>query len=136
MLIHSGWIAAAFLAGVLLTSWLKERRPSLKARVRKAAVFRGKTCHEVIREMKTPQRTIQMPDGRIRRIWMENGYRISLLFDAKDLCLGVEEEQEGKENRGSDVQGTMRPSGKGSLSRRFAQFGRMEEEKKEEGREI
>ena len=102
MLIHSGWIAAAFLAGVLLTSWLKERRPSLKARVRKAAVFRGKTCHEVICEMKTPQRTIQMPDGRIRRIWMENGYRISLLFDAKNLCLGVEEEQEGKEQEGRE----------------------------------
>ena len=92
MLIYLGWIAAAFLAGILFTLWLKTRRPSLRQRVTDAAVFRGKTYQEITREINAPQMTIQQTDGHTLRTWQEDGYSISLLFDARDLCLGVEDE--------------------------------------------
>ena len=93
MLIYLGWIAAAFLGGILFTLWLKARRPSLRQRVKDAAVFRGKTYQEIKREIDAPQTIIQQTDGHILRTWQEDGYIISLLFDAKDMCLGVEDEQ-------------------------------------------
>ena len=92
MLIYLGWIAAAFLAGILFAEWMKRRRPSLLARAKKAAVFRGKTYREVMDEMGAAHKIIQQTDGRTLRTWQEDGYSISLLFDARDLCLGVEDE--------------------------------------------
>ena len=92
MLIYLGWIAAAFLAGILFAGWIRRRKPSLQARAKKAAVFRGKTYQEVLSEMNEPKATIQQTDGRTLRTWQEDGYSISLLFDARDLCLGVEDE--------------------------------------------
>ena len=93
MLIYLGWIAAAFLAGILFTLLLKNRRPSLRKRVTDAAVFRGKTYQEIKREIDEPQAIIRQTDGRTLRTWREEGYSVSLLFDAKDLCLGVEDER-------------------------------------------
>ena len=92
MLIYLGWIAAAFLAGILFAEWMKRRRPSLQERAKKAAVFRGKTYREVMDEIGAAQRIIQQTDGRTLRTWQEDGYSISLLFDAQELCLGVEDE--------------------------------------------
>ena len=91
---YIGWIVAAFLAGVLFADWLKGRRPSLQARAQKAAVFRGKTDQEILAEIGTPQTIIQHADGSTLRIWQEDGYSISLLFDARGLFLGVEDEQD------------------------------------------
>ena len=93
MLIYLGWIAAAFLAGILLTLWLKARRPSLRQRVKDAAVFRGKTYREVMSEIGAAQAIIQQADGRTLRTWQEDGYSVTLLFDAQGLCLGVEDER-------------------------------------------
>jgi len=92
MLIYLGWIAAAFLAGILFTLWLKNHRPSLRQRVTDAAVFRGKTYQEITWEIDAPQTTIRQTDGHTLCIWQEDGYSISLLFDARGLCLGVEDE--------------------------------------------
>ena len=92
MLIYLGWIAAAFLAGILFADWIKRRRPSLQVRAKKAAVFRGKTYREITGEIGAAQTVIQQTDGRTLRTWQEDGYSISLLFDARDLCLGVEDE--------------------------------------------
>ena len=93
MLVYLGWIAAAFLAGVLFTIRVETRRQSLQKRVAEAAVFRGKTYQEIRREIDEPQSSIQRTDGSILRTWRENGYSISLLFDAQNMCLGVEDEQ-------------------------------------------
>ena len=93
MLIYFGWIIAAFLAGILLAGWVRARRLSLRTRVRRAAVFRGKTCQEVLSEMNAPQLTVRQADGNTLRVWREKGYSISLLFDAQDMCLGVEDER-------------------------------------------
>ena len=93
MLIYLGWIAAAFLAGILLTLWLKARRPSLRQRVKEAAVFRGKVFPEIVREIGDPQTDTQQKDGRSLRTWQEDGYSVTLLFDAQGLCLGVEDER-------------------------------------------
>ena len=92
MLIYLGWIVAAFLAGVLYAGWIKRRKPSLQALVRKAAVFRGKTYQEVLVEMSAPQSTIRQTNGFTLCTWQEDEYSISLLFDAQGLCLGVESE--------------------------------------------
>ena len=93
MLVYLGWIAAAFMAGILFAGWIKSRRPSLQTRVEKAGYFRGKSYKEILREMNAPQTVIQQTDGRTLRTWQEDGYSISLLFDAQDLCLGVESER-------------------------------------------
>ena len=92
MLIYLGWIAAAFLLGFLFSGWIKNRKPSLRKKVEKAAYFRRKSYQEIMREIGTAQTTIQQTDGRTLRTWQEDGYSISLLFDARDLCLGVEDE--------------------------------------------
>lgn len=93
MLAYLGWIAAAFMAGILFAGWMKNRKPSLRARAEKAGYFRGKSYNEILREMNAPQIIIQLTDGRTLCTWQEDGYRISLLFDVRDLCLGVESEQ-------------------------------------------
>ena len=93
MLIYLGWIVAAFLAGILFTLWLRARKPSLQQRVAEASVFRGKTYREVMSEIGAAQAIIQQADGRTLRTWQEDVYSISLLFDAQELCLGVEDEQ-------------------------------------------
>ena len=92
MLIYLGWIAAAFLAGILFADWFRRRKPSLHTRAKKAAVFRGKTYREIVSEISEPQTTIQRTDRCTLRTWQEDGYSLTLLFDAQDMCLGVEEE--------------------------------------------
>lgn len=93
MLVYLGWIAAAFMAGILYAGWMKGRRPSLQMRVEKTGYFRGKSYKEILREMNAPQTIIQQTNGRTLRTWQEDGCSITLLFDAQDLCLGVESEQ-------------------------------------------
>ena len=55
-------------------------------------MFRGKTYQEVLSEISTPQSTVQQTNGHTLSTWQEDGYSISLLFDAQGLCLGVEDE--------------------------------------------
>ncbi len=92
MLLYLGWIAAAFLMGFLLSDRLKSKSLSLRKRVEKAAYFRGKPYREVIREIGETHTEIRQKDGHILRTWAEDGYSVSLLFDERDLCLGVEDE--------------------------------------------
>ncbi len=92
MLIYLGWIAAAFLLGFLFSGWIKNRKPSLQKKVEKAAYFRSKSYREIMREIGSAQTAIRQRDGCTLRTWSEKGYSISLLFDARDLCLGVEDE--------------------------------------------
>ncbi|MBQ6174933.1 MAG: hypothetical protein IKS31_05130 [Clostridia bacterium] len=41
-----------------------------------------------------PDTSVLQADGLPLRTWRDrSGYSISLLFDARDLCLGVEEER-------------------------------------------
>ncbi len=96
MLLYFGWIAAAFMAGFAFACWMKQRKQTLRQRVTQMPVFRGKTFAEILREIQSdPQTTIQQTDGRILRTWHDqSGYSISLLFDTRDLCLGVEDEHD------------------------------------------
>ena len=84
-------VAMAVMDGVTMFC-RKARRPSLRQRVKDAAVFRGKTYREVMGKMGAAQTIIQQTDGRTLRTWQEDDYSISLLFDAQELCLGVEDE--------------------------------------------
>ena len=44
-------------------------------------------------EIGDPQTDTQQKDGRSLRTWQEDGYSVTLLFDAQGLCLGVEDER-------------------------------------------
>ena len=89
MLIYLGWIVAAFLAGVLLA---QRRKPALQQRVIQMGVFAGRTYAEILRTLEEPQTEARRTDGQTVRTWRNRDYSISLLFDGRDMCLGVEEE--------------------------------------------
>lgn len=92
MLVYLGWIAAAFLAGVMLMLLLQHRAPSLQRRVARLEVFAGRSYAEILRVMDAPQTEARQADGRIVRTWRNDHYSISLLFDARDMCMGVQNE--------------------------------------------
>ncbi|MBR6954577.1 MAG: hypothetical protein IKH77_06035 [Clostridia bacterium] len=94
MLLYLGWIAAAFMAGFALARQMKRHGRTLQRRISCLPVFRGKTYGEILRAVGAdPQTTVQRTDGHTLRTWCDpGGYSISLLFDDRDLCLGVEEE--------------------------------------------
>jgi len=88
MLIYLGWIVAAFLAGILLA----RRKPTLQQRVSKLGVFAGRSYAEILRTMDAPQTETRQTDGHTLRTWRNRDYSISLLFDGREMCLGVEDE--------------------------------------------
>ena len=94
MLLYIGWVIAAFMAGYALANWRRQLKPSLQQRMAQIPVFRGKTYAEILREIKLEPQTVQIsPDGQSTRIWEDqDGYSISLSFDARDVCLGVKSE--------------------------------------------
>lgn len=55
MIIYLGWIAAAFLAGVLLMLLLQRRKPTLQQRVSRMGVFAGRSYSEILEAMDAPQ---------------------------------------------------------------------------------
>ena len=89
MFLYLGWIVAAFLAGVLL---MQRRRPTLQQRVIQMGVFAGRSYAEILRTMDAPQTETRQTDGHTLRTWRNRDYSISLLFDGRDMCLGVEDE--------------------------------------------
>ena len=89
MFLYLGWIAAAFLAGVLLA---QHRKPTLQQRVLQMGIFAGRSYAEILRTMDAPQTEARQADGRTLRTWRNQDYSISLWFDGRDMCLGVEDE--------------------------------------------
>ncbi len=95
-MLYLGWVLAAFLFGVLLTVWaLKRKKPvSLKRRFNAVDTYAGKTYAQVMDIAQTvPQATRRKTNGHLLRTWREGNYSISLLFDGRDVCLGVEDER-------------------------------------------
>ena len=99
-MLYLGWIAAAFLAGGIVAWTLAERRfrtrasPSLRERFAAVDSFRGLSEAEILRLANAaPQSATRLPDGKTLRTWTESGYSISLLFDEKNVCLGVQDER-------------------------------------------
>lgn len=89
---YLGWIVAAFLAGVLLKGWMQRHKPTLQQRVTQMAVFAGRSYAEILQRLEEPQTEARQADGRTLRTWRNHDYSISLLFDRRDMCLGVENE--------------------------------------------
>ena len=89
MLIYLGWIVAAFLAGVLLA---QRHKPTLQQRVNQLGVFAGRSYVEILRTLEEPQMETLQTDGQTVRTWRNRDYSISLLFDGREMCLGVQEE--------------------------------------------
>lgn len=92
MVSYLGWVIAAFLAGVLLTLILQRRKPTLRQRVMRLGVFAGRSYAEILRTMDAPQTEARRADGNTLRTWRNGEYGISLLFDGREMCLGVEDE--------------------------------------------
>lgn len=95
-MLYLGWIAAAFMGGILF-AWRhgKRQKPStLRSRFSVVDHFQGMRYDDILCRMRVmPQKTEYMPDGRVLRTWCEQGYAITLMFDEGDLCLGVADEQ-------------------------------------------
>ena len=96
MFLYLGWVVAAFTVGFGLACLLRRRETTLRRRVSQIPVFRGKTYAEVLRELDSdPQTTERQADDQTLRTWRDKGgYSLSLLFDARDVCLGVTEEHD------------------------------------------
>ncbi len=95
-MIYLGWIVAAFLLGFLaaLFAYNRRKRQTLRERLTSIPTFCGKTLAEVQRITRdAPYQTSRKPNGQVVRLWRENDYMIALLFDACDVCLGVEDER-------------------------------------------
>ena len=96
MLLFLGCIIAALLLVLLLLHWYKITHPTLKERFSTINLFRGKTYAEIQTLVNAlPQQTVYRNNGQSVRTWRAGGYSISLLFDDKENCLGVEQEYMG-----------------------------------------
>ena len=96
-MLYLGWIVAAFLLGLLAaqSAYRRRKRRTLRERLTSIPTFYGKTLAEVQRIARdAPYQTSRKANGQIVRTWRENDYILSLLFDACDVCLGVEEERD------------------------------------------
>ena len=51
--------------------------------------IKGKTYDEIVNLCGKPNAMSPVGNGRTLYQWMAQGYHISLLFDANDICLGV-----------------------------------------------
>lgn len=102
-MLYLGWIVAAFLGGMLLAGWLLLRRKqaSLKQRFSEMDTFMGRSYAQVLAIAQTPpQSTSRRANGQAIRTWCDGDYTLALLFDAQDICLGVEDESlHGREDR-------------------------------------
>ena len=96
---YLGWIAAAFLAGGIVTYALfcreqKKWPRGIRTTFSTVDRFRGRSYAWILALVRAaPQETEPLADGRLRRVWRDGDYSISLLFDENDRCLGVEDER-------------------------------------------
>lgn len=93
-MLYLGWIVAAFLGGFLLALGLKQRRRSLRESFARVDSYQGRSYREVLSIAGArPCMVVRSADGTSQRIWQEDGYSITLKFDARDMCMGVGDEQ-------------------------------------------
>ncbi len=95
-MLYLGWILAAFLSGALLAGLLLTRRKqqSVRQSFSEIDTFMGKSYAQVLAIARTtPLATDHIANGQVLRTWFDGDYSISLLFDAQDICLGVQDER-------------------------------------------
>ncbi len=94
MLVYLGWIVAAFLGGFLLALWQRMAHHSLRTNFARVEVFAGRSYREILTIAGAKPNTItQQTDGDTLKTWQEGDYCITLAFDRRDICLGVEDER-------------------------------------------
>lgn len=108
-MLYLGWIVAAILSGALLAGWLitRKNRVSCKQRFMEINTFMGKSYAQVLAiAQRPPQSTSHKANGQALRTWCDGDYTLTLLFDARDICLGVEDGfLHGREDTGAHVRG-------------------------------
>ena len=95
-MLYLGWIAAAFMGGILLTLWLmnRKKKPTLRQRFSVIDHYQGMRYDDILSRMKVlPCKTQRTPQGGTMRTWSEVGYSITLGFDQENICTGVAEER-------------------------------------------
>lgn len=94
MLVYLGWIVAAFLGGFLLAMWQRKTHHSLRTNFARVEVFAGRSYREIVTIAGAKPDTItQQTDGDTLKTWQEGDYFITLAFDSRDICRGVEDER-------------------------------------------
>lgn len=51
--------------------------------------LRGKTLDEIVSVVGEPNATTALGNGQVLKQWQATGYLIALLFDEKNICLGI-----------------------------------------------
>ena len=98
MVLYIGWIIAAFLAGLLLGKWPKKQKMKLKERFDRLNICKGMSYVEILQHVEAaPRITDRNANGVTERTWADDGYSITLTFDHRDICLGVQDEILDKE---------------------------------------
>lgn len=93
-MLYLGWIAAAFMAGVILAQRRRNHRPGLRERSESTDSFAGLKYDEVAEHFGClPCMTVRRANGTVLHRWQQGRYAIALLFDSASVCLGVEEEK-------------------------------------------
>ncbi len=94
MLVYHGWIVAAFLGGFLLAMWQRKTHHSLRTNFARVEVFAGRSYREILTIAGAKPNTVhQCADGTLLKSWQEGDYSITLAFDSRDICRGVEDEK-------------------------------------------
>lgn len=65
---------------------------SLQSKFAKLGTLTGKTLSEIERTCGKPNSISAMGNGEKLCQWMSTGYHICLIFDSKNICLGVSSE--------------------------------------------
>ncbi len=92
-MLYLDWIAAAFMAGVIVSQWHRSHRPGLRKRSETTDSFAGLKYDEVAEHFGClPCMTVRRANGTVLHRWQQGKYAIALLFDSASVCLGVEEE--------------------------------------------
>ena len=93
-MLYLGWIVAAFLGGFLAALIGRRTRPPLRESFARVDSYQGRSYREVLSIAGVrPCMVVRSADGTSQRIWQERDYSITLAFDARDMCMGVVDEQ-------------------------------------------
>lgn len=91
-------VVVILLAIGLIKHLVKGSGPALKVHFKRMGTLRGKTYLDVVKGCGKPVSTELATDRAGRKIkicsWTDHGYGITLLFDHRDICLGVSSEDE------------------------------------------
>lgn len=93
---YLGFTILPLIGGIILYlimgAAVKAPGASLNQKFVSLGTLKGKSLHEITSVVGSPSAVSSMGNGQTLRQWQATGYHIALLFDEKDICLGVSSE--------------------------------------------